>query len=132
MSVSHLSMAVLEGLHCLGVGLSVDDFGTGYSSISHLRQLPVTELKIDKSFVATMTTNEHDAVIVRTLIELGARMGLDTVAEGVESTEAYDLLRTYGCQQGQGYLISRPLPAAQFTARTSRRRQRAVEGKGVV
>src|SRR3546814_291163 len=69
MSESHRSMAVLEGLHGLGVGLSVDDFGTGYSSISHLRQLPVTELKIDKSFVATMTTNEHDAVIVSTLID---------------------------------------------------------------
>lgn len=116
MSNSHRSMAVLEGLRDLGVGLSVDDFGTGYSSISHLRQLPVTELKIDKSFVSDMTVNEHDAVIVRTLIELGARMGLCTVAEGVESTEAYDLLRTFGCEQAQGYLLSRPLPQPQFRA----------------
>src|SRR3546814_19625210 len=101
MSESHRSMAVLEGLHGLGVGLSVDDFGTGYSSISHLRQLPVTELKIDKSFVATMTTNEHDAVIVRTLIERGARLGLATVAAGVGSTQASDLLRSEARRVGK-------------------------------
>ncbi len=122
MSESHRSMAVLEGLHDLGVGLSVDDFGTGYSSISHLRRLPVSELKVDKSFVSTMTVNEHDAVIVRTLIELGARMGLHTVAEGVESTDAYDLLKEYGCEQAQGYLLSRPIPGPQFNAWLARQK----------
>ena len=133
MSGSRRSMAVLEGLRDLGVGLSVDDFGTGYSSISHLRQLPVTELKIDKSFVGQMTVNEHDAVIVRTLIELGARMGLDTVAEGVESTEAFDLLKEYGCDQAQGYLLSRPLPIAQFEAWLARQQvQRIDRGEAVV
>ncbi|HLT16419.1 MAG TPA: EAL domain-containing protein [Acidimicrobiales bacterium] len=114
MGESRRSMAVLEGLHELGVVISVDDFGTGYSSLSHLRQLPVSELKVDKSFVQTMTTTEHDAVIVRALVDLGRSLGLHTVAEGVESTEAWDLLREMGCDVAQGYLLSRPLPADGF------------------
>jgi len=116
MGGSRRSMAVLEGLQDLGVGLSVDDFGTGYSSLSHLRQLPVTELKVDKSFVSTMTTNDHDSVIVRALIDLGRSLGLNTVAEGVESTDAWDMLKEFGCEEAQGYLLSRPIPAEQFTA----------------
>jgi diguanylate cyclase (GGDEF)-like protein len=116
MGESSRSMEVLEGIWDLGVGLSVDDFGTGYSSLAHLRRLPVTELKIDRSFVSTMTVNEHDAVIVRSLVELGRNLGLATVAEGVESQEAMDLLGSYGCDMAQGYLISRPLPPDQFVA----------------
>jgi diguanylate cyclase (GGDEF)-like protein len=127
MSESHRSTAVLEGLHELGVGLSVDDFGTGYSSLTHLRNLPVTELKVDKSFVMTMTVNDPDAVIVRTLIDLGRSLGLRTVAEGVESAEARELLRSYGCDQAQGYLFSRPLPAAQFEAWVSRQPVRRID-----
>jgi diguanylate cyclase (GGDEF)-like protein len=127
MGGSKRSLGVLEGLQGLGVGLSVDDFGTGYSSLSHLRQLPVTELKVDKSFVATMTSNEHDAVIVRALVDLGRSLGLHTVAEGVESTEAYDLLREFGCDEAQGYLLSRPLPAAQFTAWLARQQVRRID-----
>jgi diguanylate cyclase (GGDEF)-like protein len=114
MGESRRSMEVLEGIRELGVGLAVDDFGTGYSSLTHLRRLPVTELKIDRSFVSTMTVNDHDAVIVRSLVELGRNLGLDTVAEGVESQEALDLLEDYECDMAQGYLISRPLPADQF------------------
>jgi diguanylate cyclase (GGDEF)-like protein len=114
MSESKRSMEVLNGLHDLGVGLSVDDFGTGYSSLSHLRRLPVSELKIDRSFVASMTVNEHDAVIVRSLVELSKNLGLRTVAEGVENTDAWDRLRDFDCEQAQGFLISRPLPAEQF------------------
>ncbi len=114
MGESRRSMAVLNGLHDLGVRLSVDDFGTGYSSLTHLRRLPVTELKIDKSFVMTMTTNDQDAVIVRALVDLGRSLGLRTVAEGVESPDALALLRTYDCDEAQGYLFSRPLPAEQF------------------
>ena len=115
MGESHRSMAVLTGLQDLGVRLSVDDFGTGYSSLTHLRQLPVTELKIDKSFVMTMTTNDQDAVIVRALVDLGRSLGLKTVAEGVESPDALALLRSYDCDEAQGYLFSRPLPAAELT-----------------
>ena len=70
----------------------------------------MTELKIDKSFVMTMTVNDQDAVIVRTLVELGRSLGLRTVAEGVESADAKDLLRSYGCDEAQGYLFSRPVP----------------------
>ncbi len=127
MGGSKRSLAVLEGLQHLGVGLSVDDFGTGYSSLSHLRQLPVTELKVDKSFVSTMTSTEHDAVIVRALIDLGHSLGLHTVAEGVESTEAWDMLRDYGCDDAQGYLLSRPLPAAQFVAWLGRQQVRRID-----
>ncbi|MFP5254216.1 MAG: putative bifunctional diguanylate cyclase/phosphodiesterase, partial [Acidimicrobiia bacterium] len=114
MGSSRRSMDVLEGLHDLGVGISVDDFGTGYSSLAHLRQLPVTELKVDKSFVQTMTTDEHDAVIVRALVDLGRSLGLHTVAEGVESSDAWDLLKEMGCEEAQGYLMSRPLPPDQL------------------
>ena len=110
MGESHRSKVVLDGLQALGVRLSVDDFGTGYSSLTHLRSLPVTELKIDKSFVMTMTVNDQDAVIVRTLVELGRSLGLRTVAEGVESADAQALLRSYGCEEAQGYLFSRPVP----------------------
>jgi EAL domain-containing protein (putative c-di-GMP-specific phosphodiesterase class I) len=127
MGGSKRSMAVLEGLQGLGVGLSVDDFGTGYSSLSHLRQLPVTELKVDKSFVATMTSNEHDAVIVRALVDLGRSLGLHTVAEGVESTEAFEMLREFECEEAQGYLLSRPLPAQQFIAWLARQQVRRID-----
>jgi EAL domain-containing protein (putative c-di-GMP-specific phosphodiesterase class I) len=114
MGESQRSMSVLLGLQELGVRLSVDDFGTGYSSLAHLRSLPITELKIDKSFVMTMTVNDQDAVIVRTLVELGRSLGLRTVAEGVESPDAQAMLREYGCEEAQGYLFSRPIPAEQF------------------
>jgi len=133
MGGSKRSMAVLEGLQDLGVGLSVDDFGTGYSSLSHLRQLPVTELKVDKSFVGTMTSNDHDAVIVRALIDLGRSLGLHTVAEGVESTDAWDMLKEFGCEEAQGYLLSRPIPAEQFTAWLARQSVRQIDhGREVV
>ncbi len=114
MSESKRSMEILNGLHDLGVRLSVDDFGTGYSSLAHLRRLPVSELKIDRSFVSSMTVNEHDAVIVRSLVELSKNLGLRTVAEGVENREAWDRLKEFGCEQAQGFLISRALPAEQF------------------
>jgi diguanylate cyclase (GGDEF)-like protein len=127
MSESNRSKLVLEGLQELGVRLSVDDFGTGYSSLTHLRKLPVTELKIDKSFVMTMTVNDQDAVIVRTLVELGRSLGLRTVAEGVESADAQELLRSYGCQEAQGYLFSRPLPAEQFTQWLARQQVRRID-----
>ena len=127
MAESHRSMQVLTGLQDLGVGLSVDDFGTGYSSLTHLRRLPVTELKIDKSFVMTMTTNDQDAVIVRALVDLGRSLGLKTVAEGVESPDAMELLRSYDCEEAQGYLFSRPLPATQFLTWLERQQVRRFE-----
>ncbi|MGH9084172.1 MAG: putative bifunctional diguanylate cyclase/phosphodiesterase, partial [Acidimicrobiales bacterium] len=127
MSGSRRSLAVLEGLQRIGVRLSVDDFGTGYSSLTHLRHLPVSELKVDKSFVSTMTTNEHDRVIVRTLVDLGRSLGLCTVAEGVETQEAWDMLRDFGCEEAQGYLLSRPLPDTQLTTWLARQHVRRID-----
>jgi diguanylate cyclase (GGDEF)-like protein len=127
MGESTRSKVVLDGLQELGVRLSVDDFGTGYSSLTHLRSLPVTELKIDKSFVMTMTVNDQDAVIVRTLVELGRSLGLRTVAEGVESADAQALLLSYGCDEAQGYLFSRPIPAEQFTLWLARQNVRRID-----
>ncbi|MCU1590280.1 MAG: diguanylate cyclase/phosphodiesterase [Frankiales bacterium] len=105
------TMTVLGLLRDLGVSLSIDDFGTGYSSLSYLKRLEANELKIDKSFVFTMTTNSNDAVIVRSTIELGHNLGLRLVAEGVEDAETWNMLRALGCDVIQGYHLSRPLPA---------------------
>jgi diguanylate cyclase (GGDEF)-like protein len=106
----------LESLHALGAELSIDDFGTGYSSLAYLKQLPVDELKIDKSFVMNMEHDADNAKIVRSTIDLGHNLGLRVVAEGIESEQAWDLLSQMGCDSGQGYLMSRPIPANEFGA----------------
>jgi diguanylate cyclase (GGDEF)-like protein len=105
---------VLDELAALAVALTVDDFGTGYSSLTNLRELPVGELKIDKSFILGMRTSESDAIIVGSTIELARRLGLRTVAEGVEDRELWNDLRTLGCDLGQGFWLARPMPADQF------------------
>ena len=105
------ALNTLEGLHGLGVELSIDDFGTGYSSLAYLKRLPVHELKIDKSFVMNMERDAEDAKIVRSTIDLGHNMGLRVVAEGVESEAAWNILARMGCDQGQGYFMSRPIAA---------------------
>ena len=110
------AMSVLQPLSDMGVRLSIDDFGTGYSSLAYLRQLPISELKIDRSFVSAMTTSENDAVIVRSTIEMAKNLGLETVAEGVETPEEEAALRRLGCEYLQGYLLSRPLPAEELEA----------------
>jgi diguanylate cyclase (GGDEF)-like protein/PAS domain S-box-containing protein len=106
--------AVLGELSDLGIRLSIDDFGTGYSSLSYLRQLPVDEIKIDRSFVMGMGDEADDAVIVRSTVDLGRNLGLDVVAEGVETAELWDRLRELGCNTAQGYFLSRPMPADQL------------------
>jgi diguanylate cyclase (GGDEF)-like protein len=100
---------VLDGLRALGVGLSLDDFGTGHSSLAYLKRLPLDEVKIDRSFVAGMTEDENDAVIVRSTIDLARNLGLRVVAEGVESAEIMDALAELRCDVAQGYFISRPV-----------------------
>jgi histidine ammonia-lyase len=107
---------VLDRLGAMGLRLSVDDFGTGYTSLGYLRRLPITELKIDRSFVANMTTSEEDAVIVRSTIDLGRNLGLNVVAEGVEDTAVLKRLEQLGCDVAQGYLMSRPVPPDELTA----------------
>lgn len=114
MAESRRSMATLSQLHEMGVRLAVDDFGTGYSSLSRLRSLPVSELKIDKSFVLNATTDEQDAAIVRSTVELGHRLGLQVVAEGAEDRDTVEWLATTGCDIVQGYVISRPRPPDVF------------------
>jgi diguanylate cyclase (GGDEF)-like protein len=105
---------VLSRLNEMGLRLAIDDFGTGYSSLAYLRRLPVQTIKIDRSFVMDMCENASDATIVRSTIDLARNLGLDVVAEGVESQEAWDILRAQGCTLAQGYLISRPLPADEL------------------
>jgi diguanylate cyclase (GGDEF)-like protein len=105
---------VLERLAAIGLHLSIDDYGTGYSSLSYIMQLPVTELKIDRSFVSHMSGDRDLTTIVRSTIELGHSLGLKVVAEGVEDGQGFALLRELGCDGAQGYFMSPPLPADAF------------------
>jgi diguanylate cyclase (GGDEF)-like protein/PAS domain S-box-containing protein len=109
------ALAILAMLQSMGVRLSMDDFGTGYSSLTHLRELPIDEIKIDKSFVAQMTTSEADAAIVRTVIHLAHDLGKQVCAEGVEDEATWRMLRELECDLAQGFWIARPMPAAQLT-----------------
>jgi diguanylate cyclase (GGDEF)-like protein/PAS domain S-box-containing protein len=106
---------VLGELSELGLRLSIDDFGTGYSSLSYLRELPVDEIKIDRSFVIGMNEQRDDVAIVRSTIDLGRNLGLDVVAEGVETREIWDKLDELGCPTAQGYYLSRPVPADELS-----------------
>lgn len=106
--------AALQSFKALGIGISMDDYGTGQSTLSYLKQLPLDELKIDRSFVQHAHRNRADAVLVRSTVELAHELGLKVVAEGVEEAECLDYLRSIGCDMAQGYLISRPEPAADF------------------
>ena len=108
-------MEVLGSLRRLGVSLLMDDFGTGYSSLNHLHSFPFDVLKIDRSFVARMTEGDQPLQIVRTIIELARVLGMDVVAEGIETREQYELLRQLGCRYGQGYLFAKPMPAEEVT-----------------
>jgi EAL domain-containing protein (putative c-di-GMP-specific phosphodiesterase class I) len=113
---------VLEQLHDMGIRLSIDDFGTGYSSLAYLKDLPISEIKIDRSFVTNVLEREGDQVIVRSTIDLARNLGLTSVAEGVESTAALRWLAQAGCSQAQGYHIARPMtPAALSEWLVSRR-----------
>jgi diguanylate cyclase (GGDEF)-like protein len=105
---------VLTRLSQVGVRIAIDDFGTGYSSLAHLRRLPVDKIKIDRSFVRRILTDQNDRVIVSSIIELGRSLGLQVVAEGVETDEMWVMLTALGCHVAQGYFLSQPLPAADL------------------
>ncbi len=109
------SLAVLDRIHQKGVNISIDDFGTGYSSLAYLKKLPVSELKIDKSFVMDMLTNESDATIVNATIQLGHNLGLKVVAEGVENQQTFNILKSMGCDLQQGNFISIPRSLESIT-----------------
>jgi len=111
----HVALEVLGGLRRLGVSLLMDDFGTGYSSLNYLHSFPFDVLKIDRSFVGRMTEGEQPLQIVRTIIELARVLGMDVVAEGIETLDQYRLLRDLKCRFGQGYLFARPLTAEAVT-----------------
>jgi diguanylate cyclase (GGDEF)-like protein len=111
--VEHASQ-VLQRLRDLGIRISIDDFGTGYSSLGQLKHLPADELKIDRSFVTQLPDHRADAAIVRAAVDLAHHLGLEFVAEGVETHVALEWLREIGCDRAQGFLISRPLPADLF------------------
>jgi diguanylate cyclase (GGDEF)-like protein/PAS domain S-box-containing protein len=106
--------AVLERLAAMGFRLAIDDFGTGYSSLAYLKRLPVDEIKIDRSFVMNMNVDEDDAIIVRSTIDLGRNLGLEVVAEGVETREIWERLGSLGCTIAQGDFLSRPVPAEEL------------------
>jgi EAL domain-containing protein (putative c-di-GMP-specific phosphodiesterase class I) len=109
------ALEVLGSLRKLGVSLLMDDFGTGYSSLNHLHSFPFDVLKIDRSFVGRMTEGDQPLQIVRTIIELARVLGMDVVAEGIETHEQYRLLRQLGCRFGQGFLFARPLSVETIT-----------------
>ena len=114
---------ILEHLSAIGIRLSIDDFGTGYSSLAYLKRLPVSEIKVDRSFVMNMDKDEDDATIVHSTIDLGRNLGLDVVAEGVESKRVWDRLKALGCTAAQGYYLSRPLPEAELRTWLRERRK---------
>jgi len=104
------ALTTLRALRELGITLSIDDYGTGYSSLAYLQKLAVHRLKIDRSFVAGMESSQHDRLIVKSTIDLAHQLGLEVIAEGIETRGQFALLQTMGCDVGQGYLIARPMP----------------------
>ena len=107
------AITMFKRLRALGVQLSIDDFGTGYSSLSYLHRFPLNHLKVDRSFVMRMTESNDNTEIVKTIVTLAHNLGMKVIAEGVETEEQHQQLRALGCEYGQGYLFSRPIPEAQ-------------------
>jgi EAL domain-containing protein (putative c-di-GMP-specific phosphodiesterase class I) len=116
MDLSHTVLAKLKELHAGGFKMSIDDFGTGYSSMSYLKQLDIDFLKIDRSFVSDVLQDRTTRIIVETIVYMAHQLGMQVVAEGVETQAQHDWLLAQGCDFGQGYHYSRPVPAGQFEA----------------
>jgi EAL domain-containing protein (putative c-di-GMP-specific phosphodiesterase class I) len=121
MQDSQHALEVLDALKAMRVQLALDDFGTGYSSLSHLKHFPIDILKIDQSFVRDLNTDSGANSIVSAVIGMGRNLGMEVVAEGVESREQLTCLRELACPQGQGYFLSEPLTATEFSRLCHRR-----------
>ena len=109
-----VAQPVLDDLASYGVGIHIDDFGTGYSSLSYLAQLPVQTIKIDQAFTSQLSDPDANTKVVEAIIALGKAMGLEVVAEGVETAQQYAVLRRLGCDLAQGYFIARPMSPSQL------------------
>ncbi|MBA6116890.1 EAL domain-containing protein [Pseudomonas putida] len=120
--------AVLAQLQAMGVTTAVDDFGTGYSSLAYLRALPIDHLKIDRAFIKDLPNDDDAVAVARAIIDLGHALGFRITAEGIETQEQYDFLRNAGCDQGQGYLLARPMPAADLARWLASRGERGRQG----
>ena len=120
----------LQNLHELGVKLAFDDFGTGYASLNYLTRFPVSRIKIDRSFVEKITANTKDAPIVSSLIAMAHKLGLKVIAEGVETEAQAAFLLKEGCEEAQGFLYSKPLPADEFARYLERHRPVAKKSLG--
>jgi EAL domain-containing protein (putative c-di-GMP-specific phosphodiesterase class I) len=114
------AIRVMRALRDAGMRIAIDDFGTGYSSLAYLNRFPVSALKIDRSFVKDMAKGKDDATIVRTIIEMAHSLGFTVVAEGVETEEQATFLRLLRCEQAQGYLFAKPMPAQDYVKLISR------------
>lgn len=114
MTDPHRAVAVLAMLRASGVKIAIDDYGTGYSSLAYLKRLSVDELKIDRSFIVGMTSDDNNQIIVRSTVELGHNLGLRVVAEGVEDDETWRHLQLLGCDVIQGFTVQSPLSASGF------------------
>ena len=125
----------LAALKATGVRIAIDDFGTGYSSLAYLQQFPVDTLKIDRSFISSMADSPESGALIRTLVQLGKTLGLETLAEGIEETGQYSQLEREHCDSGQGYLYARPLDAGAvetFLAARQSSQRLAAESFGAV
>jgi EAL domain-containing protein (putative c-di-GMP-specific phosphodiesterase class I) len=114
MENAQTAILMLRQIKETGVQISIDDFGTGYSSLSYLHQFPIDQLKVDRSFVSAMEENTQNGEIVRTVVTLAKALRLKVVAEGIESIHQFHQLRVLGCEYGQGFLFSKPLPVADI------------------
>jgi EAL domain-containing protein (putative c-di-GMP-specific phosphodiesterase class I) len=113
---AEIVLDILNNLHALGIRLAIDNFGTGFSSLAYLKRFPLDRLKIDKSFISTISQHQDNLGIASTIIAMGHSLGFEVLAEGVETQEQLTFLRDKGCDFYQGYIKSRPLPASEFTA----------------
>lgn len=120
----------LEVIRSLGMEIYIDDFGTGYSSLSYLKRFPISVIKIDKSFVDNMLECQSDANLIKTIVMMGKSLELKLVAEGIETESQLQFLQSLGCDFGQGYLISHPLPSQELTALLENKYPQALQHMG--